>query len=92
MINAGIKEIKNNLSRYLMHVKEGEDVVITERGKPVARIIMEKRVNKSCRSALSDLIDKGVVTMPTSRINKNKLIPRKVLGRPLSEIVLEDRR
>ena len=70
MINTGIRELKNNLSRYLMHVKEGEDVVITERGKPVARIIMENRGNKSCRSALSDLIDKGVVTMPTSRLNK----------------------
>jgi len=34
MIKAGIKETKNNLSRYLMHVKAGEEVVITERGNP----------------------------------------------------------
>jgi len=34
MIKAEIKETKNNLSRYLMHVKAGEEVVITERGNP----------------------------------------------------------
>ncbi len=41
MITAGIKDTKNNLSRYLALVKAGEDVVITEHGKAVARIIKE---------------------------------------------------
>ena len=33
LIHAGVKEIKNNLSRFLARVKQGEEVVITERGK-----------------------------------------------------------
>jgi len=55
MIKAGIKETKNNLSRYLMHVKAGEEVVITERGKPVARIIREEPGGRSIREILAPL-------------------------------------
>ena len=35
----GVRELKANLSRYLARVKEGgESLVITEHGKPVARL------------------------------------------------------
>ena len=39
MISAGIKDLKNNLSRYLSLVKKGEDILITERGKAIAHIV-----------------------------------------------------
>ena len=39
MISAGVKDVKNNLSRLLARVKAGEVVVITDRGRPVARIV-----------------------------------------------------
>lgn len=58
MLLAGIKELKNNLSRYLSHVKKGEDVLITERGKIIARIIQEESKNGSWRQALSGLMVK----------------------------------
>lgn len=38
MRRASITELKARLSRYLAAVKAGEEVVVTERGKPVARI------------------------------------------------------
>jgi prevent-host-death family protein len=38
MINVGIREFKAHLSRYLACVREGETLVITDRGKPVARL------------------------------------------------------
>jgi hypothetical protein len=31
MLSAGIKDLKNNLSRYLSCVKKGENLLITER-------------------------------------------------------------
>jgi prevent-host-death family protein len=92
MISAGVKEIKNNLSRYLLHVKQGEEIVITERGKPLARIVKENQGKRSMRAALSDLIDKGVLTLPTSRLDKKNLAPKEVPGRPVSEMIIEDRR
>jgi len=33
------KELKNRLGRYLKKVKGGETLVVTERGKPIARIV-----------------------------------------------------
>jgi prevent-host-death family protein len=41
MITAGIKELKNQLSRYMGYVKRGDDVLITERGRVIARVVKE---------------------------------------------------
>ena len=41
MISASIRELKNNLSRYLSFVKKGEDVLITDRGRAIARRLLE---------------------------------------------------
>ncbi len=38
MKRASISELKAKLSRYLAAVKAGEEVIVTERGRPVARI------------------------------------------------------
>ncbi|MBV9818004.1 MAG: type II toxin-antitoxin system Phd/YefM family antitoxin [Solirubrobacterales bacterium] len=35
----GVRELRQNLSRYLERVKEGEDLVVTERGRAVARLV-----------------------------------------------------
>ncbi len=37
-MNVGIRELKAHLSEYLARVREGEALIITDRGKPVARI------------------------------------------------------
>ncbi len=92
MISAGIKDLKNNLSRYLSRVKKGEDILITERGKVVARIIQEDPKNASIREALSPLIVKGSVTLPSQKINKEIPVPMEVPGKPISEMAIEDRR
>ncbi len=34
----GIRELKNQLSSYLDRVKAGEEIMVTEHGRPVARI------------------------------------------------------
>ena len=38
-MEAGIRELKSKLSAYMRRVKAGETVVITERGKPIGRIV-----------------------------------------------------
>jgi prevent-host-death family protein len=38
----GMREMKTNLSKYLRRGKTGQTVIITERGKPIARIIAEE--------------------------------------------------
>jgi prevent-host-death family protein len=39
MIKAGIKETRKRLSHYLSRVQEGEEIIITKRDEPVARIV-----------------------------------------------------
>ncbi len=92
MITAGVKELKNNLSRYLTRVKSGEEVLITDRGKTFARIVKEPPSDKSIRAALAPLITRGLIKLPSREINKRNLSPIQVPGKPVSEMVLEDRR
>jgi prevent-host-death family protein len=39
MRTAGIREARQNLSALLDEVKKGREVVITERGRPVAKLV-----------------------------------------------------
>ncbi|MBC8195715.1 MAG: type II toxin-antitoxin system prevent-host-death family antitoxin [Acidimicrobiia bacterium] len=38
-MNVGIRELKAKLSEYLGLVADGEAVVVTDRGRPVARLV-----------------------------------------------------
>lgn len=39
MIFAGIRELRNNLSRYVRRVEAGEHVAVTDRGRVVAELV-----------------------------------------------------
>jgi len=92
MITTGIKEAKNNLSRYLARVKAGEEVVITERGKPVARIVREGERKRTVRATLAPLIGRGLITAPIRELNRDQTSPVPAPGSPVSDMVIEDRR
>ena len=92
MISAGIKEFKNKLSHYLTFVKKGEDVLITDRGKVVARVIKENSTETTLRQSLQTLIMKGLIIFPNRQLNNDIPDPMVVPGKPISEMVKEDRR
>ena len=92
MITAGIKDTKNNLSRYLERVRAGEDVVITDHGKVVARIIKEGAGKQSIRAALEPLISRGLISLPTRDLIRHGLKPLAIPEKPVSEMVIEGRR
>jgi len=37
-MNVGIRELKRQLSKYISLVREGETVIVTDRGTPIARL------------------------------------------------------
>lgn len=92
MISAGIKDVKNNLSRLLAQVKAGEEVLITDRGKPVARIVKESSGDKSIRAVLGPLVQRGLIVLPGRSILKECISAVEVPGKSVSEMVLEGRR
>ena len=55
----GIRELRDNLSRFLDEVRAGHELIVTERGRPVARIVAT-----SGNSRLDELVAAGVVTPP----------------------------
>jgi prevent-host-death family protein len=63
MKRASVTEARNNLSALLDQVKEGETILITEHGKPVARLEpMPKFNSKDADEArIADLERRGIV-------------------------------
>ena len=92
MKTAGIKELKNRLSAYLALVKTGEDVLITERGKVIARIVSEVSQKTSLRQALQPLVMEGLVDLPYDRIDRAVSDPVELPGKEVADMVIEDRR
>ena len=43
MKKAGIREARQNLSALIEEVKKGREIVITDRGRPVARLVPVQR-------------------------------------------------
>ena len=91
MKSVGIRELKRRLSGYLAAVSSGEEIVVTNRGQPVARIIREPRRERSPAQALGELVAEGLVALPTRHRQPSSPAVR-AGGRAVSEIVTEDRR
>lgn len=92
MLAAGIAELRTDLRKFLALVRNGEDVVITDHGKPVARIVPEETRADEVAGRLRMLADAGTVILPTRERSRKARMPSAIGGRPLSEIVSEDRR
>lgn len=91
----GIRELKNRLTHYLTLVKKGENVVVTDRGDPIAILHSFDQIETSAsvEEKLASLARKGMIKLP-SKARKldmaTKAVPIK--GKPLSKIVVEERR
>jgi prevent-host-death family protein len=59
-VEVGIRELRSNLARWLADVKGGTEVIVTERGLPVARIVRAGEPTTMAR-----LVAEGLVTLPT---------------------------
>ncbi len=86
-VEVGVRELKNNLSRYLDRAQQGEEVVVTDRGRPIARLSALDRSH----DRLAELIAAGVVRPPkkTTRYRPSRRIQAKG---PVGDLVAEQRR
>ncbi|MBI4259195.1 MAG: type II toxin-antitoxin system prevent-host-death family antitoxin [Actinobacteria bacterium] len=87
MTSVGIRELKNNLSRVLDRVRGGEMIEVTDRGRPVARIIPA-----GIPADLARLIAEGKATWSGKRVTVARRPIRIKPGPPLSDYISEDRR
>ncbi len=89
MKTAGIKDLKNRLSYYLREVKKGEKILITDRDQVIATIFPVDRGEED--SKLLSLVKEGFASWRGGKPTGSHR-PVKIAGRPVSEIILEDRR
>lgn len=61
MKSARVSELKAGLSAYLARVKRGEEVVVTERGKPIAKLVPLEAAEIKDASRLASLERDGVI-------------------------------
>ena len=90
-----IREMKNRLSKYLKLVRAGKDVVITDRGRPVARLSLVRPTTEEESEA--EAIER-LQTLPWVRQGtRGKIkgsrhgIALRGKGPTAAEIVLQDR-
>jgi prevent-host-death family protein len=70
MKTAGVSELKARLSEYLNQVKAGMEVLITDRGKPVARLVPIPR-SKDLKESLVRMEKQGLIRLGSGKLPKD---------------------
>ena len=88
----GVRELKNRLTYYLRRARKGEEVIVAERGRPVAVRQSLQHLDRAAavEARLARLAALGIVTLPTRKgFGRTRLL--RVSGPPVSRAILEDR-
>ena len=62
----GVRELRQNLSKYLDRVKKGEGLTVTEHGRVVARLVPAAEVD----DPYAELVEKFGATRPTGTLEE----------------------
>ena len=92
-MEVSIRDMKNRLSKYLKLVRTGKEVVITDRGKPVAQLTLVKPVAENEEEVIA-----RINALPWVRPGKGgnpkgsrKGVALRGKGPTAAEMVLQDR-
>lgn len=89
MLQVGLREANMHFSKYLKIVRDGQEIVVTERGTPVA-IIKPLIKEETSENKITRLEEQGVLR----RAIKGNLPPGRpitIAGKSLSETLIEGR-
>jgi prevent-host-death family protein len=88
----GLREANQHFSKAIKAVRGGKEVILTERGRPIA-IIKPFREEPSEDAALKSMADQGLITQAARRgpTPAPRWKPVNVKGKRLSQTIIEDR-
>jgi prevent-host-death family protein len=87
-VDVAISELRANLRSYLDHARKGEDIVVTERGVPIARLVAV-----DAATVLERLERDGIISRPkTGNRPRSTGRTRVKATAPVSELVAALRR
>jgi prevent-host-death family protein len=84
----GIRELKSRLSQCIREVKTGETIVVTDRGRRVARIVRE---GNSLAERMDTLRNAGSIQWSGRRLGVTETMSRLRGKRTVAEIIIENR-
>jgi prevent-host-death family protein len=88
----GLREANQHFSKAIKAVRAGKEVVLTDRGQPIA-IIKPIKDEHGSEAALQALADEGLIR-PAARkgpMPAPRWRPVKVKDKPISQTIIEDR-
>ena len=94
-MRVGLRDANHNFSRLMRAVRRGTEVVLTERGRPVARLTrIEAWAGPEAESTaelLQRLSDQGLVRRAAKAGPLPSWSPRKISGAPISDTLRVER-
>lgn len=87
-MTVGIRELKARLSNYMQQVKAGATLVITERGKPVGRIVP---LSPAVEAWVQELVQPGLIAWSGHKLVPMAPVARTRGRRTVADLLLEDR-
>jgi len=88
MRTAKISELKAKLSAHIQYVKNGEEVLILDRNRPVARLVSPGPVDDQ-DARMRRLIAKGIITPAKDPQNRAGFKPVPAGNHPISQEVMD---
>jgi prevent-host-death family protein len=87
-MTVGIRELKSRLSHYLRQVKGGATLLITERGRPIGRIVP---VGLPLEDRLQTMIAAGLVSWSGRPVPSTMPVATTRGQQTVADLLLEDR-
>jgi prevent-host-death family protein len=92
MKKVGSRELKNRQGHYVKRVRRGETLLVTVRGKTVAKLMPadgEVAEESPLEARLRELAAQGHIRLARRRPKPFKPLPAR--GKPASQLIIEDR-
>jgi prevent-host-death family protein len=86
----GLREANQHFSKAIKAVRAGQEVILTERGQPIA-VIRPIKDEQTSDAALNRMADEGLVTLPARKGPLPRFDPVPISGKPLSQTIIDDR-
>jgi len=93
MVSVGVREFKNHLSEYLRRVKAGEVVEVTERGKPIARLLASEPASeeKAVEAKIWEMVAQGKAHWSGRKPRRYSPEVAAEPGTSLSDLIVKER-
>ena len=88
----GLREANQRFSKAIRAVRAGKEVVLTERGRPIA-VITPLEEKDAPEAALRAMADEGLIILASRKgsMPRPRWRPLRVKGRALSQTIIDDR-